>query len=85
MDEIIVPLQNNSDRHGSKYYMGFPRLPVSIKLDEIVFFIFVSEDGSENLIIRPKIQKSDKDRDRKKDGEPVIYRTRNVEDSAENA
>jgi hypothetical protein len=79
MDEIIIPLQTSSDRHGSKYYMGFPRLPVSVKLDEVVFFIFTSEDGSENLIIRPKIQKSEKDK--KRDGETIVYHKRNVEDS----
>ena len=52
--QIVFDIKPLKDRDGKAYYGCFPTFPATIRLDEVVFFIFVSESGEENLVIRKR-------------------------------
>jgi hypothetical protein len=54
MDQININLISREDRNGRKYYIANPNLDIKVNLNKIVFFIFVSEDGEESLVIRTR-------------------------------
>lgn len=54
-DQIELDLKVLTDKEGKAYYAAFPELPFSLRLDEVCFFIFVSEAGDfESLVIRKR-------------------------------
>jgi hypothetical protein len=56
--EIEIDLKRLVDRQGAIYYGGFPKcsdgLRTTIDLSKVVFFVFVSEAGSETLVIKER-------------------------------
>jgi hypothetical protein len=51
-DQISIDLKVMTDKDDKTYYAAFPDLPFNLKLDECVFFVFVSEEGQEALVIK---------------------------------
>ena len=69
-NQIELNLVPMTDRNGKKYYGSFPDIPATLRLDEITFFVFVSDDGEETLVIRKrekKGQSQDRQQDRQQD------------------
>lgn len=53
-NQIELTLVPMTDRYGKKYYGCFPEVPVSMRLDEITFFVFTSDEGEETIVIRKR-------------------------------
>ncbi len=64
MDQIQVSLTSRTDRDGNKYFFASPRLNVPITLSEMVFFVFMSEEGQETLVIRAR-QTPDREKEKR--------------------
>lgn len=64
MDQIQISLTSRTDRDGNKYFFASPRLNVPITLSEMVFFVFVSDEGQETLVIRAR-QTPDRDKEKR--------------------
>lgn len=57
-NKLSVALIPNIDRNGKKYYLGKLRFPGTIDCkDGVVFMMFVSEDGAEELQIGTLVDK----------------------------
>ena len=81
MDQIHINLIAREDRNGRKYYIANPSLDIEINLDKMVFFVFVSEDGEESIVIRKRQPKEDRnsrysDHDSPEDGNGSDPKTR---------
>lgn len=51
-EKLTIPLTASQDRHGKKYYIGRLQFPGDIDMREgAMFWIFVSEEGNEELQI----------------------------------
>jgi len=57
-NQITIDLITKEDRDGKKYYLCFPDLPVSLRLDEVAIFVFTAEDGQEQLVFKRRENKS---------------------------
>jgi len=76
MDQIHINLISREDRNGRKYYIANPSLDIKINLDKMVFFVFVSEEGEESIVIRKRQPKEDRSRDSPEDGNGSDHKTR---------
>lgn len=65
-NQIDLDLIALTDRNGAKYYACFPDLPLTVRLDEIAFFIFTTEDGNESLVVRKRERKENLKNDRER-------------------
>ena len=51
---LNIDLKSREDKNKNKFYIGKVKAPATIDLSEgVVFLIFVSEDGNEQLQIAP--------------------------------
>jgi hypothetical protein len=63
MSNAKIDLQPREDKNGKIYYIGKLEAPMTITLDAkdgVVFMVFVSEEGQEQLQIGP-LKKKDRD------------------------
>ncbi len=63
-DQIELRLVPMTDRNNKTFYGAFPDIPATLRLDEITFFIFVSDEGEETLVIRKRDRREERREDK---------------------